>query len=86
MSDLFSERDPQRVAQKLSALERFATRRDRFLERLDFHALGVQTCREIVMADNYLAETIMFGQLYAQHLADMIALGTQLTSEAKRAA
>ena len=39
MTDLFSERDPLRVAVQLSALERFADRRERFLEHLDFAAL-----------------------------------------------
>lgn len=86
MSELFSLRDPLRVAQKLAALERFAARRDGFLERLDFRALDVQTCREIDMADEHLAETIMFGKLYAQHLGDMIALGARLLPQIQRAA
>ena len=86
MTDLFSERDPLRVAVQLSALERFADRRERFLEHLDFAALDAQTCREVDMADAHLAETILFGQLYAQHLADMIALGRSLSTPQQFAA
>lgn len=80
MTDLFSERDPLRVATRLGALERFADRRERFLEHLDFAALDVQTCREVDMADAHLAEQLMFGALYAQHLAEMIALGQSLST------
>ena len=86
MSDLFSLRDPAQVAQQLTAMQRFASRRDGFLERLDFHALDLQTCRQIVMADERLAETLMFGKLYAQHLGDMIALGESLSPQIQRAA
>ena len=86
MTDLFSERDPLRVAVQLSALERFADRRERFLEHLDFAALDQQTCREVDMADAHLAETILFGHLYAQHLGDMIALGQTLSTPQQFAA
>ena len=86
MSDLFSERDPMRVAVQLSALERFADRRERFLKHLDFTALDVQTCREVDLADAHLAETILFGCLYAQHLGEMIALGNTLKYSNRAAA
>lgn len=86
MTDIFSERDPLRVAAQLGALERFANRRERFLEYLDFAALDIQTCREVDRTDAHLAETIMFGHLYAQHLADMIALGRSLSTPQQFAA
>ena len=86
MTDLFSERDPLRVAVQLSALERFADRRERFLEHLDFAALDAQTCREVDRIDAHLAETILFGHLYAQHLGDMIVLGTALSCRDRAAA
>ena len=86
MSDLFSERDPMRVAVQLSALERFADRRERFLEKLDFAALDAQTCREVDRTDAHLAETILYGHLYAQHLGEMIALGNTLKYSNRAAA
>ena len=80
MTDLFSERDPSRVARRLGELERFADRRERFLEHIDFDALELQTCREVDRTDAHLAEQLMFGALYAQHLAKMIALGQSLST------
>ena len=80
MTDLFSERDPSRVARRLGELERFADRRERFLEHIDFAALDLQTCREVDRTDAHLAEQLMFGALYAQHLAEMIALGQSLST------
>ena len=86
MTDLFSERDPLRVAVQLGALERFADRRERFLENLDFAALDAQTCREVDRTDAHLAETILYGHLYAQHLGDMVTLGNLLNCQARAAA
>ena len=86
MSELFSQTNPAQVVQKICALERFADKRDRFLDRLDFHSLDQQTRREIEMADSHIAEQILFGKLYAQHLCDMIALGQQLPAQAQCAA
>ena len=78
MSDLFLQSDPARVAAQICALERFADRRDEFLVGLDCHALDQQTCRKIDTADHHIAEQILFGKLYAQHLGDMIKLGDDL--------
>lgn len=86
MSDLFSERDPSRVAQQLAVLERFADRRDRFIGAHDFQALDVPTRRAILEKDEQLAETLMFGELYAQHLEDMIALKARLALFGQQAA
>jgi hypothetical protein len=86
MTSLFSERDPACLARRLTELERFDDRRERFLEHLDFAALDEQTCREISMADDHLAETLMFGRLYAQHLSDMIGLGEYLAAQPRQAA
>ena len=80
MTDLFSERDPSRAARKLADLERFADRRESFLEQLDFDAIDTQACREVDMADAHLAEQLMFAQLYVQHLSEMDALGQSLST------
>ena len=86
MSDLFSERDPVRVAQELCALQRFAERRGRFIDALDWSALDVATRRAIFETDEQLAETLLFGELYAQHLGDMIALEARLALSGQQAA
>ena len=86
MSDLFSERDPSRVARQLCALQRFTDRRDRFIDALDLPALDVPTRRAILEKDEQLAETLMFGELYAQHLDDMIALKARLAPSCQQAA
>jgi hypothetical protein len=86
MSDLFSERDPVRVALQLCSLRRFAERRDRFIDALDYPALDVSTRRAILDDDEKLAERILFGEIYAQHLDDMIALGRRLPPQIWQAA
>lgn len=86
MSDLFSERDPVRVAHQLCLLQRFAERRDRFIDALDLSALDVSTRRAIFETDEQLAETLMFGELYAQHLGDMVALKARLALSGQQAA
>lgn len=86
MSDLFSQRDPARVAQQLCSLQRFAERRDRFIEDLDMSALDVHTRRAISETDEQLAETLMFGELYAQHLDGMLALRASLALSGQQAA
>ncbi len=86
MADLFSLRDPKAVATEIAALQRFATRRDTFIETLDLNALDDAAWRNIHDADTDLGETIMFAQLYAQHLGDMIALGHSLSIQTQQAA
>jgi hypothetical protein len=74
MSSLFCERDIGRACGKLTALERFADRRDQFIDALDFHALDVQTQHEIEMDDEHVADDILSAHLYIAHLAEMIAI------------
>jgi hypothetical protein len=76
MSSLFCERDLYRACDKLTALERFAKRRERFLDALDFEALDLQTQREIEMADELVNDDLAFGHLYVEHLAELIATGS----------
>lgn len=75
MSSLFCERDLCRACDKLTALERFAKRRERFIDALDFDALDLQTQREIEMADEHLNYDLASGYLYIEHLSEMNATG-----------
>ena len=83
---LFAERDAARAQQKLTALTRFATRRDRMLENLDLDALDRNTAFDILQTDEDLAETIAFGPLYIQHLKSLEAQRAEIAATLPRAA
>ena len=55
MADLFTLRDPQRVAAQLTALQRFAARRDEFIDTLDLGALDDAAWHKIHDDDARLA-------------------------------
>lgn len=65
---LFAERDPERAGRKLRALERYAERREGFVDALDFDALDRTTAGRIRHDDEALNETLAFGDLYLDHL------------------
>ena len=58
---LFAEREPARAESILINLDRHATRRDDFIDALDFDSLDTATQREICMEDQHIDEALHFG-------------------------
>src|SRR3546814_11346478 len=64
LADLYA-----RALRDHAALERFAVRRQRFLEALDWPALGDQFARATSMADDHIIGDLADAWLYVCHLA-----------------
>ena len=64
-----------RASRALCALERFAQRRERFLECLDWSAFDEQFIRETSMADDRLNDELAETWLYLSHLEDRLWRG-----------
>ena len=77
---LFAERDITRAEQLLRKIERFAERRDAFLDHVDVDALDLSDFYAIECEDDALADTIAFGHLYLEHLHQMEAFRTEMMS------
>ncbi|WP_152608755.1 hypothetical protein [Croceibacterium mercuriale] len=77
---LFAERDITRAEQLLRKLERFAERRDDFLDHIDVGALDLSDSYAIECEDDALDETIAFGHLYLEHLHQMDAFRAEMQS------
>ncbi len=68
LADLYA-----RALRDHAALERFAVRRQRFLEALDWTALGDQFARETSMGDDHIMGDLADARLYVCHLEERLA-------------
>jgi len=73
---LFAERDPARAERIMRSLERYAERRERFINALDLAALDRATAVGILRDDETINETLAFATSYLDHL---FALDAQQT-------
>ena len=78
LDSLFKERDIARATRKLEGLERYAEARAGFIAALDFAQLSANEKCAILTDDEALCETLAFGQLYLDHLADLAAHAPEL--------
>lgn len=75
---VFQTRELAEAEDRLNELERFAHKRDRFLEGLNTSELGSNHLFTIREDDERILETIAFGHFYLIHLADLDAHACEL--------
>ena len=83
---LFAEREPARAESILSNLDRHATRRNDFIDALDFDSLDTETQREICMEDHHIDEVLHFGPIYIHHLRTLEEQRASITASIPLAA
>lgn len=68
---VFQTRDIAQAAERLADLERFATKRDSFIDGMNEADLDPNQRFTLREDDERICETIAFGHFYLVHLADL---------------
>lgn len=83
---LFAERDIPRAERIMHEMERYADRRERFLNAIDLDELDRTAAFAILRDDDDLAETLAFGHLYLAHLYTLEAQRADIAASLAMAA